>query len=136
MLDATRGAADTGRAMSRQNVELVRAGFEAFARGDIESVLRLCDEDILVTHPFEIPDVACQGAVWVVTQAPARLLRSSAASASSRLPMPCSRRPGVSWPSTKAPCSVKTSRVPARSGLNCTVATETQIRVSSKRCRR
>jgi ketosteroid isomerase-like protein len=44
--------------MSQQTVDLVRGGFEAFARGDIESVLRLCDEDILVTHPFEIPDVA------------------------------------------------------------------------------
>jgi uncharacterized protein len=44
--------------MSQENVELVRAGFEAFARGDIESVLRMCDEDILVTQPSEMPDAA------------------------------------------------------------------------------
>jgi ketosteroid isomerase-like protein len=48
--------------MTKENVDLVQAGFEAFARGDIESVLRLCDEDILVTHPFEIPGVA--PAMW------------------------------------------------------------------------
>jgi ketosteroid isomerase-like protein len=36
----------------------VRAGFEAFARGDIESVLRLCDEDILVMQPVEMPGAA------------------------------------------------------------------------------
>src|SRR5215216_3810265 len=44
--------------MSRENVELVRAGFEAFARGDIESVLRVCSEDILVSQPSEMPDTA------------------------------------------------------------------------------
>jgi ketosteroid isomerase-like protein len=36
----------------------VRAGFEAFARGDVESVLRLCDEDIVITEPAEMPGVA------------------------------------------------------------------------------
>jgi ketosteroid isomerase-like protein len=44
--------------MSQDNVGLVRAGFEAFAQGDIEAVLRLCDEDILVTQPSEMPDAA------------------------------------------------------------------------------
>jgi uncharacterized protein len=44
--------------MSHENIELVRAGFEAFARGDIESVLRLCDEDILVMQPLEMPGAA------------------------------------------------------------------------------
>jgi uncharacterized protein len=44
--------------MSQANIDLVRAGFEAFARGDMESVLRLCDEDILVTQPVEMPDAA------------------------------------------------------------------------------
>jgi uncharacterized protein len=42
--------------MSQQNIDVVRAGFDAFARGDIESVLRLCDEDIVVNEPAEMPD--------------------------------------------------------------------------------
>jgi ketosteroid isomerase-like protein len=41
--------------MSQENVEVVRAGFAAFARGDIESVLRLCHEDILVAQPPDMP---------------------------------------------------------------------------------
>jgi ketosteroid isomerase-like protein len=44
--------------MSKDKVGLVRAGFEAFAQGDIETVLSLCDEDILVTQPSEMPDAA------------------------------------------------------------------------------
>jgi ketosteroid isomerase-like protein len=44
--------------MSHENTELVRAGFEAFGRGDIESVLRLCDEHILVMQPLEMPGAA------------------------------------------------------------------------------
>jgi ketosteroid isomerase-like protein len=44
--------------MSQVNIDLVPAGFEAFARGDIESVLRLCDEDIVITEPAEMPDTA------------------------------------------------------------------------------
>jgi uncharacterized protein len=43
--------------MSQENIDVVRAGFEAFARGDIESVLRLCDEDIVVNEPAEMPDM-------------------------------------------------------------------------------
>ncbi len=35
--------------MSRENVELVRNAFAAFERGDIDGVLRLCDEDIVIT---------------------------------------------------------------------------------------
>jgi uncharacterized protein len=42
--------------MSQQNIDVVRAGFEAFARGDIEAVLRLCDEDIVVNEPAEMLD--------------------------------------------------------------------------------
>jgi ketosteroid isomerase-like protein len=56
ILDAIPERGDTGRAMSQENVELVHAGFEAFARGDIEAVLRLCDEDIVITQPSEMPD--------------------------------------------------------------------------------
>ena len=41
--------------MSQENVEIVRNAFDAFSRGDIEGVLRLCDEDILITQPQELP---------------------------------------------------------------------------------
>ena len=44
--------------VSARNVEIVRRSMEAFARGDIESVLRLCDEDILVMQPLEMPGAA------------------------------------------------------------------------------
>ena len=39
MLDATLRAADTGRAMSKENVEMVRAGYDAFNHGDVEAAL-------------------------------------------------------------------------------------------------
>ena len=32
--------------MSRENVELVQAAFRAFESGDLEGILRLCDEQI------------------------------------------------------------------------------------------
>jgi ketosteroid isomerase-like protein len=32
--------------MSQQNVEIVRAGFAAFARGDLDAVLDRCDPDV------------------------------------------------------------------------------------------
>src|SRR3984893_673869 len=57
---------------------------------------------------------------------------SSAASASSRAPVPRSRWAGVSWPSRNAPCSVKISRVPAPVGSSSTVASETEIRCPSR----
>ena len=44
--------------MSQENVETVRTAFDAFARGDIEGVLRLCDENIVVTQPEELPGVS------------------------------------------------------------------------------
>jgi ketosteroid isomerase-like protein len=46
--------------MSQENVEVVRNAFKAFTRGDIEGVLRLCDEDILITQPQELPGVSRQ----------------------------------------------------------------------------
>jgi ketosteroid isomerase-like protein len=46
--------------MSQENVEIVRSGFDAFARGDTEGVLRLCDENIVVTQPQELPGVSPQ----------------------------------------------------------------------------
>jgi uncharacterized protein len=44
--------------MSQENVEVVRNAFDAFSRGDIEGVLRLCDESILITQPQELPGVS------------------------------------------------------------------------------
>ena len=38
-------------------MEVVRNAFDAFTRGDMEGVLRLCDENIIVTQPPELPDV-------------------------------------------------------------------------------
>jgi ketosteroid isomerase-like protein len=46
--------------MSQENVEIVGNAFGAFTRGDIEGVLRLCDEDILITQPRELPGVSQQ----------------------------------------------------------------------------
>jgi ketosteroid isomerase-like protein len=46
--------------MSQENVEIVRNAFDAFTRGDIEGVLRLCDENILITQPKELPGVSRQ----------------------------------------------------------------------------
>jgi ketosteroid isomerase-like protein len=46
--------------MSEENVELLRTAFRAFENGDIESVLRLCDENIEIIQPAELPDVARQ----------------------------------------------------------------------------
>jgi ketosteroid isomerase-like protein len=41
--------------VSKEDVEIVSHAFAAFNRGDIEGVLRLCDEDILITQPPELP---------------------------------------------------------------------------------
>ena len=46
--------------MSQQNVEIVRRAFDAFTRGDTEGVLRLCDENIVITQPRELPGVSRQ----------------------------------------------------------------------------
>jgi uncharacterized protein len=46
--------------MSQEHLEIVRNGFDAFARGDTEGVLRLCDENIVVTQPPELPGVSPQ----------------------------------------------------------------------------
>jgi ketosteroid isomerase-like protein len=46
--------------MSQKNVEIVRRAFDAFTRGDIEAVLRLCDEDIVITQAQELPGVPPQ----------------------------------------------------------------------------
>src|SRR5438477_6866342 len=36
--------------MSQENVDLVRAGLDAFMRGDYDGVLRVCAEDIEITQ--------------------------------------------------------------------------------------
>jgi ketosteroid isomerase-like protein len=46
--------------MSQENVEVVRNACDAFIRGDTEGVLRLCDENIVITQPSELPGVAPQ----------------------------------------------------------------------------
>ena len=46
--------------MSQENVEIVRNAVDAFTRGDIEGVLRLCDENIVITQPPELPDASPQ----------------------------------------------------------------------------
>jgi ketosteroid isomerase-like protein len=46
--------------MSQENVEIVRKVFAAFDRGDIEAVLHLCDEDIVITQPAEVPGISRQ----------------------------------------------------------------------------
>ena len=46
--------------MSQENVKIVQAAFAAFAQGDIEGVLRLCDENIVVTQPEGLPGVSPQ----------------------------------------------------------------------------
>jgi len=35
--------------MSEENVAVVRRAFEAYTRGDIDGVLRLCADDIVIT---------------------------------------------------------------------------------------
>ena len=45
-------ARDTARAMSQENVEIVRRGFEAFMRGDISALVELGDPEIVsCVHP-------------------------------------------------------------------------------------
>lgn len=46
--------------MSKENVEIVRRLFAAFDRGDIDTLLRLCDEDIVITQPVEVPGISPQ----------------------------------------------------------------------------
>jgi ketosteroid isomerase-like protein len=44
--------------MSEANVEIVQAAFRAFGKGDMEAVLRLCDQEIEITQPAELPGVS------------------------------------------------------------------------------
>src|SRR4051794_12864473 len=78
-----------------------------------------------ISRPAEVAAFAAQ--------APGAALWTSLSRASRRLPIPSARRAGDSWPSRNAPCSVKTNRVPlSPTGVNSTVASETEILVSCK----
>lgn len=44
--------------MSQENVEVVQSAFDAWERGDTDSILRVCDEGIVITQPAELPGVA------------------------------------------------------------------------------
>jgi ketosteroid isomerase-like protein len=46
--------------MSEQNVEVIRQAFDAYTRGDIDTVLALCAEDIVITQAPEVPGVPPQ----------------------------------------------------------------------------
>src|ERR671937_144103 len=46
--------------MSQEDAEIVRNAFDAFIRGDIGGVLHLCDADILIAQPEELPGVSRQ----------------------------------------------------------------------------
>jgi ketosteroid isomerase-like protein len=43
--------------MSRENVEIVQSTFDAWERGDTDSILAVCDETIVVSQPPEFPGV-------------------------------------------------------------------------------
>lgn len=42
--------------MSQENVELIKLGFAAFERGDVESVREGSHDDIVIVQPPEVPD--------------------------------------------------------------------------------
>ena len=44
--------------MSQENLELVRAAFRSFEEGDIEGVLRACDENVEITQSAELLGVS------------------------------------------------------------------------------
>jgi ketosteroid isomerase-like protein len=43
--------------MSQENVEIVQSTFDAWERGDTDSILAVCDENIVVSQPPEFPGV-------------------------------------------------------------------------------
>ena len=43
--------------MSQENVEIVQTAFAAFERGDVDALLELCDEDIAITQPPDLPGI-------------------------------------------------------------------------------
>jgi ketosteroid isomerase-like protein len=71
--------------MSEGNVEIVQNAIAAFDRGDVEEVLRLCDEDILIKQaselPASLPSIVGTPGSWK----PSRSGRSSGMTIGSRL---------------------------------------------------
>lgn len=47
--------------MARENVEVVQSTFDAWERGDTDSILDVCHEDIMVVQPAEFPGVEPRG---------------------------------------------------------------------------
>ena len=43
--------------MSQENVEIVQSTFDSWERGDTDSILAVCDENIVVSQPPEFPGV-------------------------------------------------------------------------------
>lgn len=46
--------------MSQETVEVVQSAFDAWERGDTDSILQVCDEGIVITQAAELPGVAPQ----------------------------------------------------------------------------
>jgi ketosteroid isomerase-like protein len=44
--------------MSQETVDLIRTGYEAFSRGDLETALEMMDPAIEAHDPPEMPDAA------------------------------------------------------------------------------
>jgi ketosteroid isomerase-like protein len=42
--------------MSEENVEVVRQAYAAWERGDIQAIVHLCDPEIVIVQPPEVPD--------------------------------------------------------------------------------
>jgi uncharacterized protein len=43
--------------VSQENVEIVRRGFDAYERGDMDALLELFDPDVVITQPPDLPGV-------------------------------------------------------------------------------
>jgi len=46
--------------MSEENMEIVRNAFAAYERGDMDAMLRLADEDIVITQVSDVPGIPAQ----------------------------------------------------------------------------
>jgi ketosteroid isomerase-like protein len=63
MLDSTGRAADTGEAMSQENVDVIRQGWDAWLRGDLPRLFRNFDPEIVwdTSHFHDWPEPAYHG---------------------------------------------------------------------------
>jgi ketosteroid isomerase-like protein len=46
--------------MSKENVQIVRGGFDAYSRGDMDALLEAFDPDVVITQPPDLPGVSPQ----------------------------------------------------------------------------